>query len=87
LDAIQQHLAHRWRTALVFDDLSDLVLSLDFNRAYRLLRHATEIVATREATSLCLLNQTAHAPTERGALEGLFPHLLRFANGSLQRIK
>jgi hypothetical protein len=75
------------RTSIVLDNLSDLILSLGFDRTYKFLRHATEIITSNHATALFLLNQEAHEKTVRGALEGLFTTIMIVETGSVKLAK
>ena len=72
---------------VVFDSLSDLVLSIDFERTYRFMRYAIEMLASTRTTVLFLLNQTAHDSKVESSLRGLFSNQIFFGKGGIQIVK
>lgn len=72
---------------LVFDSLSDLVLSIGFEKAYRFMRYAVEMLASPRNTVLFLLNQNAHDPKVTSSLRGLFSDLIFFGKDGMKTVK
>jgi hypothetical protein len=56
---------------IIFDNLTDLILTTGFDKAYIFLRHVVEIAAETKATILLGLNAEAHNKQEVAALESL----------------
>jgi hypothetical protein len=72
---------------VVFDSLSDLVLSVGFDKTYRFMRYAVEMLASPWNTVLFLLNQNAHDPKVASSLRGLFSDQISFGKEGIQTIK
>jgi hypothetical protein len=72
---------------VVFDNLSDLVLSVGFEKTYRFMRYAVEMLASQSNTVLFLLNQNAHDPKVASSLRGLFSDQISFGKEGIQSIK
>ena len=72
---------------VVFDSLSDLVLSVGFEKTYRFMRYAVEILASPKNTVLFLLNQNAHDPKVLSSLRGLFSDQMSFGEEGIQTVK
>jgi len=72
---------------VVFDSLSDLVLSVGFEKTYRFMRYAVEMLASPRNTVLFLLNQNAHDPKVTSSLRGLFSDQASFGKEGMQTIK
>jgi len=72
---------------VVFDSLSDLVLSVGFEKTYRFMRYAVEMLASPRNTVLFLLNQTAHDPKVTSSLRGLFSNQISFGKEGIQTVK
>jgi hypothetical protein len=72
---------------VVFDSLSDLVLSVGFEKTYRFMRYAVELLASPRNTVLFLLNQNAHDPKVASGLRGLFSDQISFGKEGIQTIK
>lgn len=71
----------------VFDNLSDLVLSIGFETTYRFTKYVAEILASPRVTSLFLLNQAAHDPAVVQSLRGLFNNHISFGKRGIQTLK
>jgi len=72
---------------VVFDSLSDLVLSIGFDKTYLFLKYAVEILASTKNTALFLLNQTAHDPKVTSSLRSLFSDQIFFGKEGIQAVK
>jgi hypothetical protein len=58
-------------TLIIFDNLTDLILTIGFDKAYTFLRHVVELAAETKATILLGLCIEAHSKQEVAALEAL----------------
>jgi hypothetical protein len=72
---------------VVFDNLSDLVLSIGFEKTYRFIRYALEILAAPRSTVIFLLNRTAHDPKVASSLRSLFSNQAFFGEEGMQAVK
>jgi len=72
---------------VVFDSLSDLILSVGFEKTYRFMRYAVEMLASPRNTVLFLLNQNAHGPKVTSSLRGLFSDQISFGKEGIQTVK
>jgi len=72
---------------VVFDNLSDLVLSIGFDKTYRFIKYALEILASPKTTVLFLLNQSAHDPQVTSNLRSLFSNQIFFGKEGMQTVK
>ncbi len=72
---------------VIFDSLSDLILSVGFEKTYRFMRYAVELLASPRNTVLFLLNQNAHDPKVASGLRGLFSDQMSFGEEGIQTVK
>jgi len=72
---------------VVFDSLSDLILSVGFEKTYRFMRYAVEMLASPRNTVLFLLNQNAHDPKVASSLRGLFSDQISFGKEGIKTVK
>jgi hypothetical protein len=72
---------------VVFDSLSDLVLSVGFEKTYRFMRYAVEMLASPRNTVVFLLNQNAHDPKVESSLRGLFSNQIFFGKDGRKTVK
>ena len=72
---------------VVFDSLSDLVLSVGFEKTYRFMKYAIEILASRRNTVVFLLNQTAHDSKVISSLRSLFSNQTFFGKDGIKTVK
>jgi len=72
---------------VVFDSLSDLVLSVGFEKTYRFMRYAIEMLASPRNTVVFLLNQTAHDSKVESSLRGLFSNQIFFGKRGIKTVK
>jgi uncharacterized protein YjgD (DUF1641 family) len=72
---------------VVFDSLSDLVLSIGFEKTYYFMTYAAEMLASPKVTALFLLNRAAHDPEVASSLRGLFSNQVSFGKRGVETIK
>jgi hypothetical protein len=72
---------------IVFDNLSDLVLSIGFEKAYQFLKYATEILASSRVTAIFLLNKVAHDVKIASSIRSLFSDQISFEKEGMQTVK
>jgi hypothetical protein len=72
---------------VIFDNLSDLVLSIGFEKTYHFTKYATEILASSRITALFLLNTSAHDPEVVHSLRSLFDNQISFGKRGIQTVK
>lgn len=72
---------------VVFDSLSDMVLSVGFEKTYHFTRYAVEMLASPRTTILFLLNRSAHDPKVASSLRGLFSNQIFFSEKGMQSLK
>ena len=72
---------------IIFDNLSDILLSIGFDKTYRFIRYAVEMLASPRNTILFLINQTAHDPNVMSSLKGLFSDQVTYEKDGLHTIK
>jgi hypothetical protein len=72
---------------IVFDSLSDLIMSIGFEKTYRLIRYAIELLASPRITVLFLLNQTAHDPELVNGFRSLFSNQISYGKKGMQPVK
>jgi len=68
---------------LVFDNLSELLMSVGFDSVYKFLIYAMDILFSEKITALFLLNPSAHEPTVVSRIRGLFSNILIFERNRL----
>jgi hypothetical protein len=72
---------------MIFDSLSDLVLSLGFEKTYHFTKYATEILASPRVTALFLLNASAHEPEVVQSIRSLFENQIYFGKEGIRTVK
>jgi hypothetical protein len=72
---------------VVFDSLSDLIMSIGFEKTYRFIRYAIEMVTSPRITVMFLLNQTAHDPQIVHGFRGLFSNQISYGKNGIQPVK
>ena len=73
--------------SILFDSLSDLVLTVGLEKAYRFTRYALELLTSERVTALFLLNPNAHDPKVVTNLRGLFGSQITYGERGLQITK
>lgn len=89
LDALDKLLKARpeMNLSIVFDDLSNLVLLMGFEKVYGFVRYALEMLASENVTSLFLFNPMAHDLEVTSSLRSLFKSQARFRGDRLQVVR
>jgi len=72
---------------LVFDSVSDLILSIGFEKTYHFTKYASEIMAPQRVTALFLLNGAAHEAEAVHSLRSLFSNQIAFGKAGIQAVK
>jgi hypothetical protein len=75
------------RVNLVFDSLSDLLLSVGFEKTYKFMMAAAEILAPVTVTAVFLLNRYAHDAEVKSSLIGLFGDQISFGKNGIETVK
>jgi len=73
--------------SIVFDGLSDLLISIDPERTRTFLRHALQALPSERTTVLFLLNTSAHDPKTVSRLRSMFYNQLTYGKDGLRVIK
>jgi len=73
--------------SVIFDSLSDLVLSIGFDKTYQFAKYVSEILASRRVTALFLLNEAAHDAEVVHSLRSLFSNQIAFGKSGMQAVK
>lgn len=68
---------------VVFDSLSDLILSSGLELTYKFLKQANEMLASNRITAVFLMTTGAHSDRETKVVKSLFSNILSFKNGGL----
>lgn len=71
----------------VFDILSELLMSAGQQKTHLFLRHALDLLASKRATALFLLNSSAHTPQVVSSTRTLFSNQLVYGKDGLQIVK
>ena len=72
---------------MVFDSLSDLILSIGLEKTYHFTKYALEIMALQRMTALFLLNGAAHDTEAVHSLRSLFSNQIAFGKAGIQSVK
>jgi len=72
---------------IVFDSLSDLVLSIGFEKTYHFTKYASEMLVSPRITALFLLNQTAHDLKVTSTLRSLFNNQIGYGKSGIETVK
>lgn len=72
---------------IVFDDLSNLVLLMGFEKTYGFMRYVLEMLVSENVTSLFLLNSMAHDLEVISSIRSLFESQVRFQGNRLQIVR
>ncbi|MCX8188506.1 MAG: hypothetical protein N3F64_02235 [Nitrososphaeria archaeon] len=62
---------------IVFDNISDIIILTSFEQAYKMIRHALDILSTGGSHCLFLINKNVHGNSILSAFESLFKYVLR----------
>jgi len=72
---------------MVFDSLSDLILSIGLEKTYHFTKYALEIMAPQRVTTIFLLNAAAHDTEAVHSLRSLFSNQITFGKTGIQTVK
>ncbi len=72
---------------LIFDNISELIMCVGFDKAYKFLLCAMEMLSSKPAIALFLINKSAHGPQETSRVRGLFQNILLYEGDVLHVIK
>jgi len=72
---------------MVFDSLSDLILTIGFEKTYSFLRYVMDLLASTKVTALLLLNSSAHDPKIVSSLRGLFSSQITYGKEGIRAVK
>jgi hypothetical protein len=72
---------------MVFDSLSDLIMSIGFEKTYRFMKYAIEMLTSPRTTVMFLLNQTAHDPQIVHGFRNLFSNHISYGKEGIHIIK
>lgn len=75
------------RVCLVFDSLSELLISMGLEKTYSFLHYMFEMLGSKRVTALFLLTSSAHDPKAVSSLRGLFDNHLVYGNEGIQIVK
>ena len=89
LDSLREILGRHGdqNTFLIFDNVSELIMSVGFDKAYKFLLCAVEMVSSKPTTALFLINKSAHEAQEASRVRGLFQNILVYEKNALEVIK
>ncbi|MDA4118258.1 MAG: DUF835 domain-containing protein [Thaumarchaeota archaeon] len=71
------------KMAVVFDSVSDVILSSSFESAYKFLKQANELVGSSGKTAIFLITKAAHSERESNIVRSLFPNQLSYDSRGL----
>ncbi len=72
---------------VVFDSISDLILSSGLEMTYKFLKQANEMLSNRQVTAVFLITLGAHSERESNIVKSLFSNLLTYRGGQLAVLK
>lgn len=72
------------RIAIIFDSITDLILSAGFDNAYKFLKQANEILSEAHATALFIVTKGAHDEKQLSIVKSLFTNHLSFEGSQLK---
>jgi hypothetical protein len=72
------------KIAIVFDSITDLLLSSGFDNAYKFLKQANELISEAGETALFLLTKGAHDEKLTNVIRSLFPNQLTYEGNELK---
>ncbi len=87
LEAFRRILDEYPNSWIVVDNLSDITLTIGFEKTYSLLRHVSELLADREATVMFLFNPGAHDKKVREAFRAMTDIIITLKSSGPKLIK
>jgi len=73
--------------AVLFDRVTDRILSVGLEKTYNFLKYANEIVNNPRTTSLFIINEPAHDAKTMTLVRSLFPNHLSYTATGLKATK
>jgi len=73
--------------SLVFDIFSELLTSAGFEKTYKFIQYALEMLYSERVTAVFLLNSPAHDPKIVSSLRGLFPNRIAYGKEGMQAFR
>ena len=89
LDSLSKVLEKHAHTNIfvVFDKISELISLVGFDKAYKFLLYALDMLPPKKTTALFLLNKSAHEPQVVSRIQGLFHNLLTYNKDGMEVVK
>jgi hypothetical protein len=75
------------KMAVVFDSITDMLLSSGLEVTYKFLKQANEMINTHKVTSVFLMTLGAHSEREVNIVKSLFSNQLSYGTGHLAVLK
>jgi len=72
---------------LVFDIFSDLLMSVGFEKTYKFLQYALEMLYSERVTAVFLLNSAVHDPKIVSSLRGLFANRIAYRKEGIRVLR
>jgi hypothetical protein len=75
------------KMVVIFDSISDMILSSSFESSYKFLKQANELIGTSGKTAMFLVTKSAHGEREANIVRSLFTNQLSYDSNGLQLSK
>lgn len=75
------------RTAMVFDNISSLILEIGFHEAYKFLKHVNEIVGSSDVVALFIIMSKAHEDAQVSLIKNLYSAHFAYDGAGLKATK
>jgi len=72
------------KMAVIFDSISDMILSSSFESSYKFLKQANELIGPSGKTAIFLMTKSAHSEREANIVRSLFPNQLSYDSAGLE---
>jgi hypothetical protein len=72
---------------IIFDNVSDLILSVGLESAYKFIKQANELLTVSKTSALFLMTESAQGTKETNVVRGLFSEQLTYGAGGLKLAK
>lgn len=72
---------------VVFDSISDIILSFGLEQSYRFVKQANEMLSVSHATAMFLITKSAHTEKETSVVKSLFTAQFSYGDAGLEVIK
>lgn len=74
-------------SVVIFEPVSDVILTVGIEHAYKLLSHWLEICSSKNVSFIALLNQKAHEKKAVGIFDSLFLNIAVLSKNRLKKVK